>query len=652
MKKEKFIEYNADSIKILRGLEGVKKRPGMYIGSTDERGLHHLLWEIVDNAVDESLAGFANKINVTLKKDGSVIVEDNGRGIPIDINKETNLSGVELVFTELHAGAKFNEGAYKTSGGLHGVGSSVVNALSKFISVTVWQNQKEYLTIFENGGVIKQKTTLVGKTNKRGTYVRFLPDYEIFRNSKFSFEVISERLRETSFLLKNVTISLQDENSGQHEIFSYENGIKAFIEFVNDSKDPIHSEIATFHDAKTLIDVEFGFQYTNSYNENIISFVNNVKTNDGGTHETAAKTAFTKVFNEYVQEKNILKNKNVFEGSDIREGLTLIISLKIPESILEFVGQTKTKLGTAEAKAIVEEVVYRELKFWINENKEQTIKIIDKIKHSYETRLAARQAKFESKKTKSVLNDKKNLSGKLTPAQSKNFKERELFLVEGDSAGGSAKLGRDKKIQAILPLKGKVINAEKSKFIEIIKNDEITTIINAIGAGAGNDFNIKNCQYGKIIIMTDADTDGAHIQILLLTFLYRYMKPLIENEMIYIAQPPLYKITVKKNNQIFYAWNEEELKEISEKHKNFEIQRYKGLGEMNSEQLWDTTMNPATRTLIKVNIDDAILTERKVSILMGDKIDMRKQWINKHVNFEISDNFKVKITKENDEREI
>ncbi|WP_033161079.1 DNA topoisomerase IV subunit B [[Mycoplasma] collis] len=644
--------YNADSIKVLRGLEGVKKRPGMYIGSTDEKGLHHLLWEIVDNAVDESLAGFANYITVIIKKDGSIIVEDNGRGIPVDINKETNLSGVELVFTELHAGAKFNEGAYKTSGGLHGVGSSVVNALSKFINVTIWQNEKEYFTCFENGGYIKQKTTFVKKTNKKGTLVHFLPDYEIFKNSQFSFEIISERLRETSFLLKNVKISLIDEKTNQHELYSYENGLKAFIEFVNDSKTIIQDQIATFKDNKTLIYVEFGFQYTDSYSENIISFVNNVKTNDGGTHEIAAKSAFTKVFNEYAQEKNILKNKNVFDGSDIREGLTLILSLKIPESILEFVGQTKSKLATQEAKSIVEEIVYRELKFWLNENKDQTLKIIDKIKRSYEIRLAARQAKFENKKTKSVLKDKKNLSGKLTPAQSKNPKEKELFLVEGDSAGGSAKLGRDKKIQAILPLKGKVINAEKSKFIDIIKNDEITTIINAIGAGAGKDFNLKNCQYNKIIIMTDADTDGAHIQILLLTFLYRYMKELIENEMVYIAQPPLYKITLKNKKEVLYAWNEQELKEISLKYKNFELQRYKGLGEMNSEQLWETTMNPNTRTLIKVSIDDAILTERKVSILMGDKIEMRKKWINKNVDFNMNDNFKVQLKEDENNNEI
>ncbi len=634
--------YNADKIITLKGLEAVRKRPGMYIGSTDVHGLHHLVWEIFDNAVDEALAGFASEIKLTLKKDLSIVVEDNGRGIPVDKHKDGK-TGVELVFTELHAGGKFNTDSYKTSGGLHGVGSSVVNALSTKLVATIYRNKKEYVTAFENGDKIIQRTTEIGSTSKKGTKIQFWPDYKIFKNSQLSYEVISERLKESSFLLSGIKIIIKDEIGQNSDEFKYDDGIKSFVEFVNSNKTKI-SGIIFLKDKNQDMEVEIGMQYTDSYSETIISFVNNVKTKEGGTHETAFKNMLTKVINDFGREKNYIKNREPnFEGPDVREGLTAVISVKISETYLEFSGQTKDKLSTPEIKKLVDEVVQKDLYFWLNENKKISEKILLKSKQSKDARDAARKARADSRKTKDKLSEVKILSGKLTPAQSKIPSERELFLVEGDSAGGSAKLGRNRKYQAILPLRGKIINTEKAKLLDILKNEEIGTIINTVNAGIGSDFDVNKVKYHKIIIMTDADTDGAHIQILLLTFFFRYMRPLIVAGMVYIAQPPLFKLKYTKNKKVVqeYLWNEDELASFLKNNKSVEIQRYKGLGEMNSEQLWETTMDPETRTLIKVNIDDVAIIERRVSVLMGDNVEPRKEWINKNVKFTMEDDFEI-----------
>ncbi|MFI3307658.1 MAG: DNA topoisomerase IV subunit B [Mycoplasmatota bacterium] len=632
-------KYDASSIKVLEGLEAVRKRPGMYIGSTDKRGLHHLVWEIVDNAIDEVINGHGKKIKVTIHKDDSITVEDEGRGVPTGMHA-TGVSTPEVVYTVLHAGGKFEEGGYKVSGGLHGVGASVVNALSEFLEVTIKNNGYTHFIRFEDGGVTKIPLKKLEKTSKTGTKVHFKPNKELFSTTHFSFTTICERMQESAFLLKDLYVEVLDEADDKKEIFHYEDGLKSFVEYLNEDKKALH-KVVSFNGTKDKINADIAFQYTDSYSENIISFVNNVKTIDGGTHEVGLKTALTRVFNDYARKNNYLKPKDKnFEGNDTREGITVILSIQIPESLLQFEGQTKSKLGTSEARSIIENIMSEKLEFFLEENKEVATKILDKMVKSKVVREAARKARDEARNGKDKNKKERALSGKLSPAQTKNKDKNELYLVEGDSAGGSAKGGRDRKFQAILPLRGKVINTQKARLEEILKNEEINTMIHAIGAGIGSDFEISDCNYDKVIIMTDADDDGAHIQVLLLTFFYRYMKPLIENGKLFIALPPLYKIDYGKKH--FYAWTDEEWKDIMNNNSGkATVQRYKGLGEMNADQLWDTTMNPETRSLIKINITDAALAEKRVSVLMGDNVVPRKEWIEENVEFTNEDDFKI-----------
>lgn len=626
MKKKR--EYTADQITVLEGLEPVRVRPGMYIGSTDEKGLHHLVYEVVDNSIDEALAGVCDLIKVTIKKDNSVIVEDDGSGIPVETHPKTGKSTLETVLTVLHAGGKFSNDAYQYSGGLHGVGVSCVNALSTYLIARVKRDGKMYEQRFEKGKTITELTVIKENVRGTGTSIEFMPDNTIFETLNFDKNVLAKRFREMAFLNKGVKIEFADEREGYKELFHYEGGIKSFVEYINKSKKPLDHEVMYIEGEKETTKVEIAMQYTESYNETIVSFTNNIKTVDGGTHVVGFKSALTRALNDYARNKNILKEKDDnLSGDDVREGITAVVSVKLNNP--QFEGQTKGKLGNSEARTVVDSVVYEHLSFYFEENPKIVKTIIQKALASQKARLAARRARDLVRK-KSVL-DNTTLPGKLADCQSSDIEHNEIFLVEGDSAGGSAKGGRDNKFQAILPLRGKILNVEKAHLERVLNSNEIKAMITAFGTGIGKNFDISKLRYGKIVIMTDADVDGAHIRTLLLTFLYRFMKPLVEKGHVYIAQPPLYGI-IKGVKVMEYCYTEKELEEALEKYgerSNIKVQRYKGLGEMNAEQLWDTTMNPEHRILIKVEIDgeDENELDNTFDVLMGDNVEPRREFI-------------------------
>ena len=624
-------EYGASQIQVLEGLEAVRKRPGMYIGSTGPRGLHHLVYEIVDNSIDEALQGYCDRIYVSLNEDGSVTVKDDGRGIPVETHPKTGKSTLETVLTVLHAGGKFGGGGYKVSGGLHGVGISVVNALSKWLVADVYRNGKIYRQTYEKG-ITTSPLEVVGESHHTGTIINFMPDETIFDEIEFKYETLEHRLRELSFLNKGVKIVFEDKREGSErkKEFHYEGGLVEFVKYLNKTKTPIHDDIV--HIDKKIGDsiVEIAMQYTDGYTENIYSFANNIDTHEGGTHLAGFKSALTKTVNEYAKRNKLIKeNEGNLTGEDIREGLTAVISVKLPEP--QFEGQTKTKLGNTYMRGNVDSVTVEELGAFLEENPTTARTIVDKGLRAQRAREAAKRAR-ELTRRKSVL-ESTSLPGKLADCSEKDPSKSEIFLVEGDSAGGSAKQGRDRHTQAILPLRGKILNVEKSRLDRILSSDEIKNMITAFGCGIGNDFDLEKARYHKIVIMTDADVDGAHIRTLLLTFFFRYMRPLIENGYVYAAQPPLYK--VKKQKKEYYVYSDKELEVLLEDigRTGVELQRYKGLVEMNAEQLWDTTMNPETRTLLQVTIEDAVMADQVFSMLMGDKVGPRKEFIEENATY-------------------
>ena len=628
-------QYTEDNIQVLEGLEAVRKRPGMYIATTSSKGLHHLVWEIVDNAIDEALAGYCNLITVTITKENEIIVTDNGRGIPTGIHPKTGISTVETVYTVLHAGGKFGEGGgYKVSGGLHGVGASVVNALSEYLEVTVYKDGKITFVRFENGGHTTVKPKILGETTETGTHVKFKPDAEIFTETTiFEYQILKDRIRQLAFLNKGIKITVKDERDGAYDEFLYEGGLKEYVSYLNENKTPAHPTVIYVEgaDRNVNIEVEVAAQYNDGYISNIYSFCNNINTGEGGTHEEGFRNALRQVINDYAKANKYLKdNDDPLTNDDVKEGITAIVSVKHPNP--QYEGQTKTKLGNSEVRPIVYQLVKEKLNDFLMENPDEAKMIIEKTMLASRARLAAKKAR-ELTRRKSVL-EFSSLPGKLADCSSRDASKCEVYIVEGDSAGGSAKNGRNREFQAILPLRGKILNVEKARQDRIFENQEIGTMIQAFGTGIGSEFDINGLRYHKVVIMTDADVDGSHIRILLLTFFFRYMKPLIENGNVYIAQPPLYKVETGK--KIYYAYSEEEMDELRKELKGQKItslQRYKGLGEMDAEQLWETTMDPARRVMLKVNLEDAMEADRVFDMLMGEKVEPRKQFISANAKF-------------------
>jgi DNA gyrase subunit B len=625
--------YDETQIQVLEGLEAVRKRPGMYIGTTSIRGLHHLVYEIVDNSIDEVLAGYCKNIYVTINPDNSVTVVDDGRGIPVGIHPKMGIPAVEVVFTVLHAGGKFGGEGYKVSGGLHGVGASVVNALSEWLEVEISDGENVHLQRYERGAVAKP-LTIIGKTDIKGTKITFKPDHLIFEDTNFEYETLLNRLREQAFLNKGVSIEFKDTRNNEEvvNLLHYEGGIKSFVEYINKSKTPIHPDVIYMGMEKDDMFVEIAMQYTDSYSENLISFANNINTTEGGMHETGFKSALTRIINDYSKKNNIIKEADKsLSGEDVREGLTAIISIKLREA--QFEGQTKTKLGNSDARSATEGMMTDMFVAYLEQNPSVARIIIDKALTASRARDAARKAR-ELTRRKSVLGSS-TLPGKLADCSERNNEFTEIYIVEGDSAGGSAKQGRDRRFQAILPLWGKMLNVEKARIDKVIGNEKFMPVITALGAGIGEEFDIEKLRYGKIIIMADADVDGAHIRTLILTFFFRYMRPLVENGNIYIAQPPLYKVSKGKNEK--YAYTDEQLKAaLNEIGEGSAIQRYKGLGEMNPTQLWDTTMNPETRIILRVEMDDAIEADRIFTILMGEEVEPRREFIEKNAKYVVN----------------